>query len=324
MSRFPTITAVLAGALLAFLPLHTAEAAAKKSSKKKATPSKTADAAAAEKKPPLDLPLPEKPTPPGDGAGSAETKVAEKPAPDTKPAEKSGTETAATREYGPNATVELDDITEFAAQPPRIQQLIRDAINLTRMNLTYTPESADPENGGMDCSGTIYYLLKAHGFNDVANSASEQYLWARKSGAFYPVLSKAADSVEFNELLPGDLMFWTGTYKTERDVPVSHVMLYLGREKGTNQRIMVGASDGRSYKGVQRWGVSVFDFKMPRLDPENPEHSKGTFVGFARIPGLRSPIAPVENATAASGTPTKPKSTTTSTRKKKKSSGKSK
>jgi len=45
------------------------------------------------------------------------------------------------------------------------------------------------------------------------------------------------------------LMFWTGTYETGRDIPVSHVMLYLGREKGSGKRIMFGASDGRSWLG---------------------------------------------------------------------------
>ena len=82
---------------------------------------------------------------------------------------------AANANTRPNATVEPDDIAEFAAQPPRIQQLIRDAIDLTRLNLTYTFGSADPDNGGMDCSGTIYYLLHAHGFNDVARDSSGQY-----------------------------------------------------------------------------------------------------------------------------------------------------
>ncbi|MEI9894680.1 MAG: hypothetical protein WDN28_12525 [Chthoniobacter sp.] len=72
-------------------------------------------------------------------------------------------------------------------------------------------------------------------------------------------------------------------------MPISHVMMYLGREKGSGKRIMFGASDGRSYNGVQRWGVSVFDFKMPNANATNPEKAKVEFVGFARIPGLRGP-----------------------------------
>ena len=50
---------------------------------------------------------------------------------------------------------------------------------------------------------------------------------------------------------------------------------------------MFGASDGRSYAGIQRWGVSVFDFKMPNGTAANGERTKVDFVGYGRIPGLR-------------------------------------
>ena len=65
-------------------------------------------------------------------------------------------------------------------------------------------------------------------------------------------------------------------------------MIYLGTEKGTKNRIMVGSSDGRSYHGKPRWGVSVFDFQMggpQRLLGSDPKQSR--FVGYARPPGLR-------------------------------------
>ena len=88
-------------------------------------------------------------------------------------------------------------------------------------------------------------------------------------------------------MLPGDLMFWSGTYSIERENPITHVMLYLGTEKRTKKRVMFGASDGRSYGGIQRWGVSVFDFKMPRQDTTKPEKAVVDFVGYGRIPGLR-------------------------------------
>ena len=53
---------------------------------------------------------------------------------------------------------------------------------------------------------------------------------------------------------------------------------------------MVGASDGRSYDGVQRFGVSVFDFKMPsgRANENDPDVVP-KFEGYASIPGLREP-----------------------------------
>jgi len=301
---------------------------------KKTTPpaeSKDATTATAGEKPgslaSLDLPLPAKVSAAGETGTAAEKKTAENPAPSAR-LEKSDADSATKREYAPNATVEPDTIAEFSAQSPRVQQFLRDAIDLTRLNLTYTFGSADPDNGGMDCSGAIYYLLRAHGYNDLARDSRGQYLWARKGGAFFPVVSKSADSPEFSDLQPGDLMFWTGTYDSQRDVPISHVMIYLGREKGSGKRIMFGASDGRSYNGVRRWGVSVFDFTMPQTDPENPEKARIDFVGYARIPGLRSagtpPPEPKPEVLEKKVSPkpqSKPKST--SSRKKKGTSKKS-
>ena len=185
-----------------------------------------------------------------------------------------------------------------------MQHLITAALELAKLNLTYTYGSADPSAGGMDCSGTIYYLFRAQGLKDVPRDSSSQYVWARKQGQFFAVISTVANGFEFKDLQPGDLMFWRGTYNTGRDVPISHVMLYLGREKGTGKRLMFGSSDGRSYNGIQRWGVSVFDFKMPKADPAHPE-KRVDFVGYARIPGLRdATLAP----TLATSQPT-PKTT---------------
>lgn len=186
----------------------------------------------------------------------------------------------------PAATIDASQLAEFAALPGRVQQLITAALELTKLNLTYTYGSADPSAGGMDCSGTIYHLFRSQGLKDVPRDSSSQYAWARKQGQFFAVVSTLADSFEFKDLQPGDLMFWSGTYHTGRDVPISHVMLYLGREKKSGKRVMFGASDGRSYNGIQRWGVSIFDFKMPKADPANPER-RVDFVGYARIPGIR-------------------------------------
>lgn len=325
MNRFSAWIAALAGLALVLSQPADVHAATKKK-KKPATEASDDDTTSAAtstpapKKsatPPLDLPLPVKkeggekkeatpaPKKPKGGDGESTEKVpAKTEKPLEKPAEKTGTETKPKAEHAPNATVEPEEISEFPAQSPRIQQLMRDAVDLTRLNLTYTFGSSDPDKGGMDCSGTIYYLLRAHNFADVPRDSSGQYMWARRGGAFFPVVSKSADSPELKDLLPGDLMFWTGTYESGRDVPISHVMMYLGREKNSGKRIMFGASDGRSYNGIQRWGVSVFDFKMPNGNPANPEKAKVEFIGYARIPGLRGPApaplaAETETADAA-------------------------
>lgn len=188
----------------------------------------------------------------------------------------------------PNATLLPEAISGFENYPPKVQRLLTSALELTTRNLDYEYGSADPANGGMDCSGFVYFVLKQNGIDDVPRDSSEQYIWLRRTGRFEPVVSQKEDSFEFDNLKPGDLLFWTGTYSIERDPPITHAMIYLGREKKTGMRVMVGASDGRTYQSQQRFGVSVFDFKMPRADKGEIENGKTRprFVGYAHIPGL--------------------------------------
>lgn len=187
----------------------------------------------------------------------------------------------------PNVVLSPDDLLGFDDQPMRVQELIKAALDLTRQKLTYTYGSADPSKGGMDCSGAIYYLLTNQGFKDVPRDASGQYVWARKHGQFFAVVSKKADSFEFGDMLPGDLLFWNGTYNIQRDPPVTHTMIYLGVQRKRAQHVMWGSSDGRTYDGKPRWGVSIFDFKMPGADRNVLQPAKADFLGYARIPGLR-------------------------------------
>ena len=198
------------------------------------------------------------------------------------------------------ASLDPSQLKDFDNQPQGVRDLIRSALALTQRNLAYTYGSADPASGGMDCSGFIYYVLTNAGFKDVPRQSSDQYLWVRKNGNFHSVLSRNANTFELGELRPGDLMFWSGTYKVDRDVPITHVMVYLGKEKGTNKPVMVGASDGRSYNGERRFGVSVFDFKLPNGTPnKNDSDLVARFEGYSPIPGLREEVYTVQAATPA-------------------------
>ena len=217
----------------------------------------------------------------------------EKPTPSSsstpEPAEEGGSASKNKPENAaPMATIKPEALRQFAAQPPQVQQLISNALALTEQNLGYKYGSADPAAGGMDCSGFIFYVLSNAGYKDVPRDSSGQYAWVRKNGDFQAVLSRSGESFELDELKPGDLMFWSGTYKVDRDIPITHVMIYLGKEKSTGKPVMVGATDGRTYDGVRRFGVSVFDFKMPTSKPnkDDPELT-AKFEGYATVPGLR-------------------------------------
>jgi peptidoglycan DL-endopeptidase CwlO len=69
------------------------------------------------------------------------------------------------------------------------------------------------------------------------------------------------------------------THVVNHDADITHTMIYLCREKATNRRIIVGASDGRTYKGHARFGVSVFDFKVGRARLKNDNEAGPMFVG---------------------------------------------
>jgi len=179
-----------------------------------------------------------------------------------------------------------EELQDFSANPPAVRQLLEQALALTTQNLTYQFGSSDPADGGMDCSGTIFHLLRAVGIKDVPRSASEQYVWARKAGNFEAVVSRDKESFELDDLRPGDLLFWTGTYATPNDPPVTHSMIYLGRLKADGRQVMFGASDGRTYGGKKMWGVSVFDFTIPKPREKSAAGPGSIFIGYATIPGL--------------------------------------
>lgn len=191
------------------------------------------------------------------------------------------------------------ELADFESNPPAVRALLTRALELTQRNLGYAYGSADPANGGMDCSGTIYYVLRECGIDEVPRTASEQYVWARKADEFEAVVSRSKESFELDDLRPGDLLFWTGTYSTERDPPVTHTMIYLGRRKSDGRQVMFGASEGRTFDGEKMSGVSVFDFQIPK--PREDGGGPGSvFIGYAKIPGLEAIAITDEKADATS------------------------
>jgi len=208
------------------------------------------------------------------------------PSPTETPSPSRSPHLATEKRGAPNVTLSPDEIADYDGYPPKVRQILDAGLALTKQNLGYTYGSADPANGGMDCSGFIYYLLTENGFEDVPRDSSQQYVCVRKAGNFNAVLSRHEDTFELDALKPGDLLFWSGTYNIDRDPPVTHTMIYLGREKRTKKRVMIGSSDGRTYDGKQRFGVSVFDFKMPPPPNSGDAKISPVFVGYGRIPGL--------------------------------------
>lgn len=180
------------------------------------------------------------------------------------------------------ASISTDELKDYASMPAPVQALITRAIELTKKNLTYRFGSSDPSLGGMDCSGTIYRLLQDHDIKDTPRQSNEMAEWLKEKSVFHRAEDvKSIDDQAFQSLAPGDLLFWSGTYDpVARKSPVTHVMLYVGKRGKDNKPVIFGASDGRSYEGQKRCGVSIFDFKLPKPG------DKAQFLGFGPVPGL--------------------------------------
>jgi cell wall-associated NlpC family hydrolase len=183
--------------------------------------------------------------------------------------------------------ISLADIADLQNSSTEIRKIVELGLNLSARNLAYKYASANPDSGGMDCSGFIYYVLSSCGIKDVPRDARDQYIWVRKAGNFQAVLAQRDDTFELDALKSGDLLFWVSNYGISRDPDITQTMIYLGREKGTNQRLMVGASEASAFKGRSQAGVGVFDFKVGRGVSKSNTEPGPVFVGYGRVPGLR-------------------------------------
>lgn len=179
----------------------------------------------------------------------------------------------------PSALKGFDELPEFR------QNLIRQALAAQEevVGLPYRYGGNGAKDGGFDCSGAIYHVLSKAGLKPPRTSA-DQFLWVKEHSKLHPVPLAARDVTHecFATLMPGDLVFWTGTYEPDdkRAVKITHVAIFLGYEKKDGLAVMINATDGRSYRGVKLNGYGVSDFRVPKAD------SKSRMVGYGTPPGL--------------------------------------
>ena len=181
--------------------------------------------------------------------------------------------------------ISIEGILESSAYSPDVKKIVDIGLGLTTRDLAYKYASADPAKGGMDYSGFIWYVFTQSGVQNVPRDAREQYAWVRKAGNFQAVLGHSDDTFELDGLKPGDLLFWASTSGASREPEITQTMIYLGRDKSTNQRLMMGASESGTFKGEKKSGVGVFDFKLRTAEQPDEEATSG-FVGYGRFPDL--------------------------------------
>jgi cell wall-associated NlpC family hydrolase len=191
--------------------------------------------------------------------------------------------------YGRPALVTTEALEEFESLPEDRKELVSKAIQVATQSpwLPYKFGGSSPKDGGFDCSGAMFYVMKQVGIDPPRTSAA-QFLWLKDEGRLHAISPdiRDLDDKAMKSLTPGDLLFWGGTYTPTdgRKVNVTHVALYLGHEKKDGRAIMINATDGRSYRGTKANGFGVYDFRLPRAG------SRSVFMGYGTPPGIAEKV----------------------------------
>lgn len=181
--------------------------------------------------------------------------------------------------------LKTDELKGFSELEKPRQKLIEAALETGKevAGMPYKYGGNGSEDGGFDCSGAVYYVLKKIGI-DPPRTSSDQFLWVKEKSKLHMIANTAKDTddASFSDLKPGDLVFWSGTYepKDGRKVNITHVAIFLGYEKKDGRAVMINATDGRSYRGKKGNGFGVYDFRAPSAQ------SKSRMVGYGTPPGL--------------------------------------
>jgi cell wall-associated NlpC family hydrolase len=152
------------------------------------------------------------------------------------------------------------------------QKFITATRQLAAQKIGYNQSWAPPESRNaldMDCSNTTRWLYRQVTGLDIGRTASDQYYFLRQKQKAWLIPLQADGQADLaileKYLRPGDLLFWENTYKPVRNIPITHVAIYLGKnEKGQN--IMAAsqqASEGENHN--PRGGPDIYPFYPHRL-----------------------------------------------------------
>jgi cell wall-associated NlpC family hydrolase len=127
----------------------------------------------------------------------------------------------------------------------------------------------------MDCSNAVRWLHREHRGEMLPRTSAAQYEHFRRKGKFQR--AKPDANRLMRTLRRGDLLFWEHTHRPVRRPPVTHVMMYLGRDE-QGKMWMAGSQGSR--------GVGIYEFRPTMKMGGYPWflwfRREGRFLGYAR------------------------------------------
>ncbi|MEM6822482.1 MAG: NlpC/P60 family protein [Verrucomicrobiota bacterium] len=145
----------------------------------------------------------------------------------------------------------------------------------------------------MDCSNTVRYIYQEALGIPLPRVASGQYWELSRAGKITAAPTTIQGHVDtprlLREMASGDLLFWEWTYNIKRTPPITHVMIYLGRDKNGIPR-MAGSSSSRKNGGV---GIYRFD---PNASMGGVRNASGKYIKRARFVGYGRPLEYAEHS----------------------------
>ncbi|WCL47608.1 NlpC/P60 family protein [Leptospira sp. GIMC2001] len=187
---------------------------------------------------------------------------------------------------------------QFSAQisKSKKQELIRYAREMSSKQIKYgeTWKPNDRElNYVMDCSNTLLYSYDRIFDVRLPRTSLDQFNYVKKNGKFHASENLINGSGEIDidkirkSLQIGDILFWENTYNVSHNPPVSHVMIYLGKNKDGRMK-MFGAGSYGSGEQTTNGGIDVYVFDPNRFmgcvkSSTGKCKINGRFIGYGRI-----------------------------------------
>ena len=169
----------------------------------------------------------------------------------------------------------------FMQQAQQVKEMILKLSEIADETPTVKSFKAElPEGTGVDFYPGQFFMVSFPGDAEIKTARAYSVASSPMEKKYLEIaLNKIGPfTTKMFQLKPGDLLFWTGTYPVRRDPALSHVMLYIGRDKN-NRPLMFGATERRLANKTTK-GVGVFPFNLPS------KNSKIRFLGYACIPHL--------------------------------------